>query len=296
MRWATRAAMVVATVLIIAKMIAWWMSGSIAMQGSLADSVLDLMASVVTFFAVKTALIPADDNHRFGHGKAEALAGLFQAAIMAGSAVYLGLESIARLWEPKAAQASELVIAVSLLAIVLSLILVAFQSYVVSKTNSLAIAGDHLHYKGDLMMNAGVVAAATASAAGYLHADGVFGFFIALYILWGAKGVALPAIDMLMDKEMSPEARENIVNVALGNDAVLGLHELKTRTSGRDSFIQMHLEVDGALTVEEGHMISDEVEATLSEHYPDAEILIHIDPPLAYAGDRTSEELQKYKE
>lgn len=279
MKWATRAAMFVAFSLVVTKFIAWWQSGSVAMQGSLADSALDLAASIVTFFAVKTALVPADDDHRFGHGKAEALAGLFQAAIMAGSAVFLALESIARLWEPKASAASELVISVSLLAILLSLCLVIFQSYVVRKTRSLAIAGDHLHYKGDMMMNLGVVVAAYASAQGYLYADGVFGVLIALYILWGARDVAMPAIDMLMDKEMSAEEREKISQIALGNSAVLGLHDLKTRLSGRDYFIQMHLEVDGSLTVLQGHDISDAVEANIAAEYPDAEILIHIDPP-----------------
>ncbi len=281
MKWATRAAILVASSLVATKFVAWWLSDSVAMQGSLADSALDLMASIVTFFAVKTALVPADDDHRFGHGKAEALAGLFQAAIMAGSAMFLALASIERLWSPKATGASEFVISVSVLAIVLSLCLVMFQSYVVRRTRSLAIAGDHLHYKGDLMMNLGVVVAAYASAQGYIYADGVFGVLIALYIVLGAKDVALPAVDMLMDKEMSDDERERISQIALGNSAVLGLHELRTRLSGRDYFIQMHLEVDGSLTVQEGHDISDAVEEQLAWEYPDAEILIHIDPPSA---------------
>ncbi len=279
MKWATRAAMSVALCLVVIKFVAWWQSGSVAMQGSLADSVLDLTASIVTFFAVKTALIPADDDHRFGHGKAEALAGLFQAAIMGGSAVFLALESITRLWEPKAAVASELVMGVSVLAIALSLCLVMFQSYVVRQTRSLAIAGDHLHYKGDLAMNLGVVVAAYAGSIGYIHADGVFGVLIALYIIWGARDVAMPAIDMLMDKEMSEDEREKISRMALGNASVLGLHELKTRMSGRDYFIQMHLEVDGSLTVQQGHDISEAVEEHIAAAYPEAEILIHIDPP-----------------
>ena len=279
MRWATRAAMTVAFTLVVTKFYAWWQSGSIAMQGSLADSALDLTASIVTFFAVKTALIPADDDHRFGHGKAEALAGLFQAAIMSGSAVFLALEAISRLWEPQASQASDLVIGISLFAIVLSLCLVAFQSYVVKRTKSLAIAGDHLHYKGDLLMNLGVVLAAYLSARGYLSADGVFGILIAAYILFGAWDVAKPAVDMLMDKEMSDEERHKIEEIALGNKAVLGLHELRTRTSGRDGFIQMHLEVDGKLTVSEGHDISEAVEQDIATAFPDTEILIHIDPP-----------------
>jgi len=279
MRWASRAAIFVAFSLVLFKAAAWWMSGSIAMQGSLADSALDLAASIVTFFAVKTALVPADDDHSFGHGKAEALAGLFQASIMAGSAVYLALEAVARFWEPRATQASELVIAVSLLAICLSLCLVLFQSYVVKKTNSLAIAGDSLHYRGDLLMNLGVVLAAYASMVGYEAADGVFGILIAFYILWGARSVAIPAINMLMDKEMLEDERAKINQLALGHPAVLGLHDLKTRLSGRDYFIQMHLEVDGTISVQAGHDISEAVEAEIADLYPGAEILIHIDPP-----------------
>ncbi|MEX0297836.1 MAG: cation diffusion facilitator family transporter [Kordiimonas sp.] len=281
MKWATRAAMSVALCLVAIKFVAWWRSGSVAMQGSLADSILDLTASIVTFFAVKTALVPADDDHRFGHGKAEALAGLFQSAIMAGSAVFLFLESINRVWEPKASVASELVIGVSVLAIALSLCLVMFQAYVVKQTRSLAIAGDHLHYKGDLAMNLGVVIAAYAGSIGYIYADGIFGALIAFYIIWGARDVAMPAIDMLMDKEMSESERNKIIKMAVGNASVLGLHELKTRMSGRDYFIQMHLEVDGNLTVQEGHDISEAVEGHIAEEYPEAEILIHIDPPVS---------------
>ncbi|MBL4639151.1 MAG: cation diffusion facilitator family transporter [Kordiimonadaceae bacterium] len=296
MRRATRAAMMVASFLLVAKGYAWWKSGSIAMQGSFADSALDLAASLVTFMAVKTALEPADDSHRFGHGKAEALAGLFQAAIMSGSAVYLLLEAVSRLWQPVPVAASGLVISISALAIVLSLVLVMFQSYVVKQTGSLAIAGDHLHYKGDLLLNLGVIAAAYIGARGYLYADGVFGVLIAFYILWGAKGIVGPAIDMLMDREFSDDDRETIANLALGNAAVFGLHDLKTRASGRSSFIQMHLEVDGKITVQEGHAISDEVEATIGEQFPGAEILIHIDPPTALSADLTINELKKYED
>ena len=296
MRWASRAAIAVASFLLVAKAYAWWSSGSIAMQGSFADSALDLAASLVTFVAVKTALEPADDTHRFGHGKAEALAGLFQAAIMSGSAMYLLLEAISRLWQPSAVAASELVIAVSSLAIVMTLFLVMFQSYVVKRTGSLAIAGDHLHYKGDLLLNVGVIVAAYASASGYMYADGIFGALISFYILWGAWSIAVPAVDMLMDKELSDDDREIIVNLALGNSLVMGIHDLKTRTSGRATFIQMHLEVSGKITVQEGHTISDEVEATVGEQFPAAEILIHIDPPTEKSADLTVNELKKYKD
>ncbi|NVJ96725.1 MAG: cation diffusion facilitator family transporter [Alphaproteobacteria bacterium] len=296
MRWATRASVSVAATLVVAKAVAWWLSGSVAMLGSMTDSALDLIASLVTMFAVRTALLPPDDDHRFGHGKAEALAGLFQAAIMSGSAVFLLLESIGRIWEPGLVLRSDLVMAVSGAAIVLSLALVMFQSYVVRLSGSLAIAGDHLHYKGDLLLNLSVMISAWLSLQGVAVADGIFGVLIAGYILYGAQEIARPAIDMLMDKEFSDEERERIFNIVLESPHVLGLHELKTRTSGRDRFIQMHIEVDGTMTVEAAHFVADEIEATLGEFFPESDILIHVDPPSQKSDDLTVRELSDVKE
>lgn len=296
MRWATRASITVAATLVSLKAVVWWLSGSVAMLGSLADSSLDFAASLVTMFAVRTALLPPDDDHRFGHGKAEALAGLFQAAVMSGSAVFLMLESIGRLADPQPVMRSDLVMAVSGVAIVLSLALVIFQSYVIRKTGSLAISGDHLHYKGDLLLNLSVILAAWAAGAGFGLADGLFGAFIAIYILYGAYDIARPAIDMLMDKEFSEEERERIFNLVMSSPDVRGLHELKTRRSGRDLFIQMHVEVAADMTVKQAHMVTGELEATLGEAFPDSEIFIHIDPPSDKSDDLTVRELGTVKE
>jgi len=293
MRWATRSAVAVAAVLVLSKAYVWWVSSSVAVLGSLTDSALDLAASLVTLFAVRAALSPADHDHRFGHGKAEALAGLFQAAIMAGSAVFLTLEASQSLWNPAVITESALVIEVSILAIALSLALVAFQAYVIKKTRSLAIQGDHLHYTGDLLLNIGVIVAAYMSAAGWLYADGTIGLLIAGYILYGSSQIVRPALNMLMDRELPDEDREAIFNMALGNPAVLGLHELKTRLSGRDTFIQMHIEVDDKITVREAHFISDEVEGVIGEMYPEAEIIIHVDPPSERSAELTYSELKR---
>ncbi len=296
MRWATRASVTVASTLVMAKAVAWWLSDSVAMLGSMTDSGLDLMASLVTLFAVRTALLPPDEDHRFGHGKAEALAGLFQAAIMSGSAVFLLLESINHVAVPHPVAQSTLVMGVSVLAIVLSLVLVSFQSYVVRHTSSLAVAGDHLHYKGDLLLNLSVILAAWATSSGFDYADGAFGILIALYILYGAKEIAVPAVHMLMDRELGVEDREKIFNLAMGNPSVRGLHELKTRMSGRDLFIQMHIEVDGEMTVHDAHFVADEVEAMIGEAYPDSEVLIHVDPPSLLSDQLTVKELGKIGE
>jgi len=291
MRWATRASVATALTLVVVKLYAWWQSSSVAMLGSATDSGLDLLASLVTFYAVATALEPADDQHRFGHGKAEALAGLFQGAVMGGSALFLILESARQVIAPQAIQATNLVMQVSLFAILITLALVVFQAYVVRHTQSLAISGDHLHYKGDLLLNFGVILAAFLTARGFVGADGLFGIGIALYIGWGAFELVRPAIDMLMDREFSEEERESIFNLVMESPGVLGMHELKTRTAGRDRFIQMHIDVDADLTVRQAHIIADEVETTLGEVFADTEILIHVDPPSENSDKMTGDEI-----
>jgi ferrous-iron efflux pump FieF len=293
MRWATRASVAVATTLVATKAVAWWASGSVAMLGSLADSTLDLAVLLVTLFAVRTALVPPDDDHRFGHGKAEALAGLFQAAIMSGSSVFLLLESVQRIADPAPVSQSALVMGISGLAIVLSFALVMFQSYVVRHTGSLAIAGDHLHYKGDLLLNLSVIGAAWATASGFPMADGIFGIMIAAYILYGAYDIVRPAIDMLMDRELLDGERERIFNIVMENPDVVGLHELKTRLSGRDFFVQMHIEVDGTMEVSRAHMVTSELEATIGEAFPGSQIFIHVDPAGWNSDQLTARELKK---
>lgn len=276
---ATYVAVIVAITLVIGKAVVWSMSGSVAMLASLADSALDAAASLVTLVAVAAAIQPPDKEHRFGHGKAEALAGLFQAAMMAASAFFLFLHAIEKISSPDPVEQPLLIIQASGVAIVLSLGLVAFQAYVVKKTGSLAIAGDYLHYRGDLLMNLGVIAAAYLASLGHIIADPIIGILIAIYILSGAYEIGRSATDMLMDKEFEEDERSKIKNLVHTHQEVIGLHELKTRASGRDQFIQLHVVVDGSLTVSKAHGIADEVEAILSEHYPDAEIIIHIDPP-----------------
>ncbi|WP_308909409.1 cation diffusion facilitator family transporter [Pseudokordiimonas caeni] len=293
---ATFASMGVATTLVVTKTLVWWASGSVAMLGSMADSALDLLASAITFLAVRMAVMPPDEDHRFGHGKAEAIAGLIQSGIIMASSFFILMESSARLYNPMPVQATGPVIAVSVLSIVLSLGLVLFQRFVVARTRSIAVAGDHLHYQGDLLMNAAVIAAVLIAGTGFTEADGIFGILIALYIGHGAYGIGRNAIDMLMDREFSDADRETIFNLVMGNPDVRGLHELKTRHAGRDSFIQLHIEVDGEMTVREGHLVGDEIEATLSEAFPNAEILIHIDPPSEYSGQLTAAEVPMPKE
>lgn len=279
MTLAAWASVSVAGLLVAVKAAAWILTGSVALLGSLVDSALDVAASLVNLMAVRTALEPPDTEHRFGHGKAEAIAGLVQSAVILGSAVFLFFKSIDRLMAPTPLAHSNLGIGVSVFAIVMTLGLVVFQKIVVRRTGSVTIAADRLHYTGDLLLNVGVIAAiAITTSGGVPWADGAFGLGIALYIGHAAYGIGRSSVDMLMDREFSPEEREQIFNLVHGNEDVFGVHELKTRRSGRHAFIQMHIELKSNLTLFEAHAIADEVEATVGEAFPNAEILIHTDP------------------
>ncbi len=279
MRLGALAAVLVALILIATKAWAFWKTGSVALMGSMVDSALDFMASLVNLFAIRAALVPPDAEHRFGHGKAEAIAGLFQTSLIFASALFLVWRSGLRILDPVPLEQTELGVAVSILAIFLTFGLVVFQKRVIAKTGSLAITADRLHYVGDLLLNSAVIAALLLSTmGGYYAADGFFGIGIAIYIGWNAWAIARQSIDMLMDREFSEQEREEIFNLVLGNKDVKGMHDLKTRRSGPTSFIQMHIELDPKINLKDAHAIADEVEATVGEGFPNAEIIIHTDP------------------
>lgn len=279
MRLATYASVSVACLLIALKAGAWIATESIAMLSTLVDSLLDALASIVNLFAVRHALVPADREHRFGHGKAEALAALAQSAFIAGSAVLLLFQAGERFINPRPLAAFELGLWVMAVSIVLTIVLVAFQSWVVRQTQSVAISADSLHYKGDILVNLGVIAALVLGTSfGWLHADPIFGVAIAAYILFNAWLIVRGALDMLMDRELPDEDRQRIRDIALAHPEVMSLHDMRTRRSGPTSFIQFHLVMDRDLTLLKAHEVSDAVESELQEAFPDAEILIHQDP------------------
>ncbi|MBO6678513.1 cation diffusion facilitator family transporter [Parvibaculum sp.] len=279
MRRATLAAVAVAVVLIATKGTVYWFTGSIAMLGTLTDSLLDGAASLLNLFAVRASLVPPDEEHRFGHGKAEALAGLGQSIFIFGSAGYITFEAVTRLLDPRPVENSAAGIAVVVFAIVLTLGLVAYQRHVVSRTRSVAIEADSIHYRGDLLMNLSVIAALILSGwLGFHWADPLFGLVIAGLIGWSAAKIVRNAFNQLMDREFSEEERERIKEIARQHPEVVNLHELKTRTSGIYTFIQFHLEMDGAITLTEAHRIAEEVEREVMEAFPGSEVLIHQDP------------------
>ncbi|MCH8112416.1 MAG: cation diffusion facilitator family transporter [Proteobacteria bacterium] len=279
MRLATYASVSTAVLLVTAKFAAWIATDSVAMLSALIDSALDVLASLVNLLAVRHALQPADQEHRFGHGKAEALAGLGQAAFITGSAVFLLFQAARRLASPEAIENSELGIAVMVLAIVATLALVTFQRYVVRQTGSVAIAADSLHYGSDLLLNASVIAALILSASfGWRSADPIFAIGIAAVVLFSAWRILRMAFDTLMDREFSDDLRGRIRSIVLSHPEVRDMHDLRTRKSGTNSFIQLHLDLDVDISLLRAHEIADAVEAKIKEAFPEAEVMIHQDP------------------
>lgn len=278
MRLATYASISVALILIVGKLIAWGLSDSISLLATLIDSVLDALASLINLIAVRHALTPADKEHRFGHGKAEALAGLSQSMFIAGSAGFLLLEAGRRMVDPVSVQYAGISIAVMVFSIAATLLLVLFQNYVIRKTQSTAIRADALHYKSDLVINASVILALWLSMRGLPQFDAPIGMLIAVYILYSAWEIIRVSYDQLMDRELPDQERSKIKQIVLEHPKAKGLHDLRTRSSGTVTFIQLHLELDDDLSLLQAHNISDEVEESLLLEYPGAEIIIHIDP------------------
>jgi ferrous-iron efflux pump FieF len=254
-------------------------TSSMAMLGSLADSSLDLLASLVVLAGVRVAAQPADTNHRFGHGKAEALAALVQVILISLSALFIGYRSVERLISGARTQDAELGIGVSLVAIVFTLALITYQRHVVKRTGSVAISTDRLHYASDLMLNGSVIVAlALEQFAGLTGADAVFGLLIALWLLYGAWTSSSHALDQLMDREWPEDLRQRFLEAAMEYPELAGLHDLRTRTSGTHHFAQFHVWVPGEWTISEAHDRLDRVEEELQKRFPATEILMHVDP------------------
>jgi len=279
---ATRAAVAsvaTACVLIVAKAIAAWLTGSVAMLGSLADSGLDLLASLVTLYGVWLAASPADEDHRFGHGKAEALAALFQVALITASAIAIAWRAVLRLNTPAPTAEAGVGIGVSVLAIAVTLLLVAYQRHIIHRTGSVAIRADNIHYQTDVLLNVSVIVAmALDQYLGWRQADPIFGIGIALWLAWGAFQASVEAIDQLMDKEWPEEERARFLEVAARHPELRGIHDFRTRRSGSHDFAQFHMYVARDMSVADAHDVMDEVEAKIHEVFPKVEILIHLDP------------------
>jgi len=276
---AALASVAMALFLLTLKSAAAWRTGSVAMLGSLADTGLDLVASLITLYGVRVAAVPADRDHRFGHGKAEALAALAQVFIISFSALGIAWRAVTRLLHGTATSEAGLGIGVSVIAIAATFALLFYQRRVIARTGSVAIRADNVHYQSDLLLNLSVIVALVLDQyLGLRGADPLFGIGIALWLAWGAWKASSHAIDELMDKEWPDEKRRRFMAVASRHPELKGIHDLRTRTSGARDFVQFHIWVDPAMTVARAHDVMDEVEASLASEFPGTEILIHLDP------------------
>jgi ferrous-iron efflux pump FieF len=288
MRLATYASVTTALLLILAKIVAYLLTDSVSMLSTLLDSLLDAAASLVNLIAVRHALTPADREHRFGHGKAEALAGLGQSAFIAGSAVFLFIQSASRLVTPTPITNGMVGIGVMLFSMAMTLALVLFQRQVIRRTGSIAVSADSLHYVGDIAANLAVLAALVLSTQfGWSRSDPIFAIGVSFYIVFTAWQIARGAFDMLMDREMPDAERKRIRAIVMANPRVRNMHDLRTRRSGPHRFIQLHLEMDPNMRLTEAHELSDEVEAAIQREFPAAEVIIHEDPEGVNEGRQT---------
>jgi cation diffusion facilitator family transporter len=285
LRLATRASLTVAGTLIIAKAVAWWLSGSVSLLAGLTDSVLDGAASFLNLLAVHYALRPADDDHRYGHGKAEAMAGMAQAMFVAFSGVVIAVQAVERLRNPEPMGQADLGIAVMVLSLIMTAALLAIQHKVIKETGSTAIRADSLHYRSDMMLNTSILVALVLSHFGWAQLDAWFGLGIAVYILWNAVHIARESSAILMDKELPVDVSEQMLALACSVPGVLGAHDLRTRVSGNHWFVQLHLELPGQLTLSAAHALCDKAEAAINAEFPLAEVLVHADPKDAQASD-----------
>ncbi|WP_022940942.1 cation diffusion facilitator family transporter [Psychromonas hadalis] len=275
---AGRVAIVAASLLIIVKLFAWFMTGSSSILAALTDSLMDVTTSIINLFAIKIALQPADEDHRFGHGKAESLAGLAQAAFISGSSILLMLTGISALINGNQINASNIGIAVMVFSVLVTMALVTFQTHIVKRTGSLAIKADSMHYRTDIFMNGAVLLALILAGIGWHWADGLFAIAVSVYILHGAWEIGSQSVDALMDKQLPKSDEELIIKTAYQIEDVRGVHDLRTRQSGNTKFIQLHLELDDDQSLFEAHGKADKLEIELEKHFPHADILIHLDP------------------
>ncbi|MGY4525549.1 cation diffusion facilitator family transporter [Pseudomonas sp. TE21394] len=278
LRLATRASLAVASILVLSKAVGWWLSGSVSLLAGLTDSALDAVASFLNLLAVHYALRPADDDHRYGHGKAEALAGMAQALFIAVSAMLIGVQAAERLHTPKPLGDTDIGIAVMLLSLVLTLALLALQSKVIRVTGSTAVRADSLHYRSDLLLNGSILLALLLAHFGWPQLDALFGLGIAAYILWSALQIARESTAILMDKELPADVGEEMTMLVLAIPGVKGVHDLRTRVSGNQWFVQLHLELPGMLPLDEAHGLCVKASEVIRQRYPQADVMVHADP------------------
>lgn len=283
---AAAAATVMATALLIIKIFAWWYTGSVSILAALVDSLVDIAASLTNLLVIRYSLQPADEDHAFGHGKAESLAALAQSMFISGSALFLLLTGIQNLVRPEEMRQPLVGIVVTVVALACTLLLVTFQRWVVRKTRSQAVRADMMHYQSDVLMNGAILIALVLSWYGWHRADSLFALGIGIYILYSALRMCYEAVQSLLDKTLPEEERQTIIDIVKAWPSVRGAHDLRTRQSGPTRFIQIHLEMEDALPLAEAHQIADEVEQAILSRFPDSDVIIHQDPSCVVENEK----------
>ncbi|ELN2737130.1 CDF family cation-efflux transporter FieF [Pluralibacter gergoviae] len=280
------AATAMASVLLLIKIVAWWYTGSVSILAALVDSLVDIAASLTNLLVVRYSLQPADDEHTFGHGKAESLAALAQSMFISGSALFLFLTGLQHLVNPQPMNQPGIGMLVTVIALVSTLVLVTFQRWVVRKTRSQAVRADMLHYQSDVMMNGAILIALALSWYGWHRADALFALGIGVYILYSALQMGYEAVQSLLDRALPDEERQEISDIVTAWPGVSGAHDLRTRQSGPTRFIQIHLEMEDNLPLVEAHRVAEEVEQAILARFPGSDVIIHQDPCSVVPSER----------
>lgn len=275
---AATASLVTAITLLLAKIFAWTISDSTSVLSSLLDSSMDIIASAINFVAVRYALMPADEDHPFGHTKAEGIAALLQSAFILGSTALLLLQVVERFLHPRAIEGVQESIGIMGFSVVATTLLVLYQRYVWKKTNSLAIRADAAHYYGDILTGIAVIFALATAQQGWLWMDPLVALVVAGVLLYSVYGIVKEALIVLMDQAMDPEDEKRIHEIVMSCENVHGVHDILTRQSGMVEFIQLHLELDGKQTLYSAHDITTKVENAILAEFPKAQLIIHQDP------------------
>ncbi|MFZ3390929.1 MULTISPECIES: CDF family cation-efflux transporter FieF [Buttiauxella] len=272
------AATVMASLLLLIKIFAWWYTGSVSILAALVDSLVDIAASLTNLLVVRYSLQPADEEHTFGHGKAESLAALAQSMFISGSALFLFLTGFQHLAEPSQMKQPLVGVVVTVIALFSTLILVTFQRWVVRKTQSQAVRADMLHYQSDVMMNGAILVALALSWYGWHRADSIFALGIGVYILYNAIRMGHEAVQSLLDRALPDDERQAIIDIINAWPGVKGAHDLRTRQSGPTRFIQVHIEMEDNLPLVQAHVIAEQVEQAILRRFPGSDVIIHQDP------------------
>ena len=275
---ASLSSIMMALLLVMAKMLVWFFSNSITILASMTDSMMDLVTSVINYIAVRFAIKPPDEDHNYGHAKIEALAGLAQCAFISASAIFLLVSSINRYFNPVQLTNIDLGIYVTVLSLILTLFVVVFQTYVIKKTDSQIIAADRLHCQSDLYSNLAIIVSLLICSSGYEIADVIFALLITVYIAHGVYGIGVRSLNVLLDKKISNHLINDITSIMLATPGVLGLHEMRTRRVGNYIYIQVHMCIDRNISLEEAHAIASTAQKAVLCKYSQADILIHMDP------------------